>query len=215
MGTITAKSLIDNAANTLQDETNVKWPRAELLGYLNDAQREIVLAKPDAYVKNESMALVAGTKQSIPPTGVVFMRVNRNMGMNGTTPGRVPRHIPIQVLNEQIPTWHMEPASITALHYTFDEQDPKHFYVYPQQPLSPGQVEVVYSSTPPDVPNEDAPIVLDDVYKTALLHYMFYRAYSKDVEYAREDAAAGAAYKIFATLVGLKTQADEAQKAHR
>jgi hypothetical protein len=215
MGTIAAKNLIDSVANTLQDETNVKWPRDELLGYLNDGQREIVLGKPNAYVKNESIQLVGGTKQTIPERGIVFMRVNRNMGMDGKTPGRVPRHINIRVLDEQIPGWHMAMASSTALHYTFDPEDQKRFYVYPPQPeYSPGQVEIVYSASPDEVADETHAITLDDVYKTALLNYMIYRAYTKDVDYAREDGPAATAYKLFTNLVGAKAQAeDSVQKA--
>jgi hypothetical protein len=215
MGTIAAQILIDAVARTLQDPTNIKWGRGELLEYLNDGQREIVLAKPDSYVKNESLALVAGTKQTIPAGGIVFMRINRNMGLTGATPGRVVRHVKINILDEQIPDWHSATPAAAALHYTFDEQDPKRFYVYPPQPLVPNQVEVVYSAAPPDVADEADAITLDDVYKTPLVKYMEYRAYSKDADYAREDGAAQAAYGIFGTLVGLKERADAAQQAKR
>src|SRR3546814_10752016 len=59
MATITAKSLITIAQTLLQDATSVRWPRAELLGYLNDGQRETVLLKPEACVTNAAALLTA------------------------------------------------------------------------------------------------------------------------------------------------------------
>lgn len=211
MSTITAKVLIDSVAKTLQDDTNTKWLRPELLGYLNDGQREIVLAKSDAYVKNGLHQLVPGTRQTIPADGIMFVRILRNMGLNGTTPGRVPRPIDHRILDEQIPDWHAATPAATMLHYAFQEGDPKHFYAYPPQPSPAGQVDIIYSANPPDVPTENDVLTLDDVYKTALEHYMLSRAYSKDAEYAREDAAAGAHYSVFASLIGLKERADQKQ----
>lgn len=213
MSTITAKEIIDAAVVTLQDDTNVKWTRPELLGYLNDGQREIVLAKPDSYAKNQSLQLVAGTKQTIPPDGIMFMRIMRNMGVNGTTPGRVVRELDIRILDEQSPDWHTAAAVAQSQHYCRSPQDPKHFYVYPPQPaVAPGQVEIVYSATPSSVAVETGLITLDDIYKTPLIHYILYRAYTKDAEYAREDAAGAAAYKVFSQLIGIKNQADMANQ---
>lgn len=216
MGTITAKTLIDSVSVTLQDETNIRWKRPELLEYLNDGQREIVLAKPDSYVKNVALPLVAGAKQAIPADGIVFMRVNCNLGTAGTVPGRAPRYIPIRILDEQVPNWRGATAAGEAQHYTFDEKDLKRFYVYPPQPaVNPHQMEVVYSANPTDVVSEAAPITLDDVWKTALVKYMEYRAYSKDADYAREDGAADRSYKVFAMLIGVKDKGDDEEKAAR
>lgn len=215
MGTITAATLINSVAKTLQDETNVRWLRPELLEYLNDGQREIVLAKPDAHVTNAAFQLVAGAKQVIPADGVMFMRMNCNLGTTGT-PGRAPRLIAIKVLDEQIPNWRAENPAGVVLHYTYDEKDPKRFYVYPPQPaVAPHQVEIVYSASPTDVAAEGNPITLDDIWKTALVKYMEYRAYSKDAEYAREDAAADRSYQVFAALIGFKDKAEDEEKATR
>jgi hypothetical protein len=214
MGTIVAKKLIDDVAKTLQDMTNVRWPRLDLLGYLNDGQRETVLAKPDAYVVNAAFQMVAGAKQTIPPDGYLFMRVNCNLGLTNV-PGRAPRHLVMKILDEQIPSWRADAADGVALHYTFDEKDPKRFYVYPPQPVTPHKVEIVYSAAPPDVADENAAITLDDLWKTALVNYMLYRAASKDAEYTREDGLATKAYATFAALVGIKTKVDAEEKAKR
>lgn len=214
MGNITARSIIDTVSVTLQDSSNVRWTRPELLGYLNDGQREIVLAKPDSYAKNTTMPMVAGTKQTIPPDGIMFMRLTRNMGVNGAAPGRVVREIEMRILDEQRVDWHYAAPNQVAELFCRVDQDPKRFYVFPPQPAAnPSQMEIIYSAVPPDVADESNPITLDDIYKTPLIQYVLYRAYTKDADYARQDAAGGTAYKTFASLIGLKVQADAVGQA--
>ena len=84
---VTVQSVIDRVQTVLQDTTGVRWPVvAELVLWVNDAQREVALMKPDASAKNETVTLVAGTKQSIPTTGNRLLKVVRNMSAasNGT-----------------------------------------------------------------------------------------------------------------------------------
>ena len=209
---IVANTIISDAAKLLQDDTNVAWPADELLRWLNAGQREIVLGKPDAYVQNKSVALVAGTKQEIPADGNVFMKITRSMGADGLTPGRVPLPIPVQVLNEQNPNWHAAPTATAPIHYAFDERDQKRYYVFPPQPAAPGQVEIVYSATPPDA-TLTGPIAVSDLFQSALLDYILYRAYSKDSEYTRNDGKAENYYKSFVGLLVGKSNGESKNDA--
>jgi hypothetical protein len=63
---LTAQSIIRRAVETLQDSTSIRWPINELVRYLNDGQREVVLYRPDAMVTSSTVTCVAGTKQSTP-----------------------------------------------------------------------------------------------------------------------------------------------------
>ena len=101
MGTIIASTIIDKAQTILQDTTGIRWPDDELLGWLNDGQREIVIYKPNASVKNQSVALAAGTKQTIPADGVQLIDIPLNKG-NGSTPGRSIRITMREVLDAQV-----------------------------------------------------------------------------------------------------------------
>ena len=47
-GTLTGTNLLSRIKDTLQDTTSVRWPEAELLRYINDAQREIVNFRPES-----------------------------------------------------------------------------------------------------------------------------------------------------------------------
>jgi len=186
MATILASSIIDKAQVILQDTTGVRWPDTELLGWLNDGQREITIFKPNASVKNTAVQLAAGTKQSLPADGVQLIDVPRNMGTNGTTPGRAIRITMREILDSQVPNWHTMTADAEAVHYMYSVLDPKNFYVYPPQPANNrGYVELIYACAPVDA-TSNGTITLDDIYQTVLLDYILYRAYSKDTEFAAD-----------------------------
>jgi hypothetical protein len=158
----------------------------ELLGWLNDGQREVVILKPNSHVKNLAVRMTAGTKQSLPADGVQLIDVVRNMGTDGNTPGRAIRIVMREILDAQVPNWHIATAAAEAKHYVYSLLDPKNFYVYPPQPsANQGYVEMVYGAAPADA-TLNGPITLDDIYQNVLVDYILYRAYSKDTEYAAD-----------------------------
>lgn len=186
MSTITAQSVVDKVQVILQDTTGVRWPDSELLDWLNDGQREIVLYKPNAFIKNLAVRMAGGTKQSLPADGVQLIDVVRNMGTNGMTPGRAVRITMREVLDSQLPDWHSETPSSVVKHYVYSLFDPKNFYVYPPQPAAgQGYIELVYGASPTDT-TLGGTITLDDIYQNVLVDYILYRAYSKDTEYAAD-----------------------------
>ena len=65
-GTLTGTNLLDRIRDTLQDTTSVRWTEAELLRYINDAQREIVNFRPESSATTTNVQLVTGTKQTLP-----------------------------------------------------------------------------------------------------------------------------------------------------
>lgn len=209
MATTQVNNIINRAGTLIQDATNVRWPQAELLDWLNDGQREVVLHKPEASVKNTSVSLnIGATKQSIPADGILLLDVTRNMGAAGTTPGNAIRLTTREVLDAQKPTWHNDANALGYVqHYVYDPRDPKTFYVYPKAPATAWYAEMVYSAAPTDCALGGT-IQIDDIYANALLDYVLYRAYSKDAEYAANANLAVAHYQAFANAIGLKTQND-------
>jgi len=184
MPTIAGSTILDRASIILQDTTNIRWPEDELLKWLNDGQREIVLRKPDSYAKSTSMVLTASeTKQSLPSDAIQLIDIVRNLG-TGVTPGRAISRTERYILDGQRPNWNTETGSSTVKHYMFDERNPKVFYVYPPQPTTPSYIEIVYSASPADLATSASTITLDDIYASALLDYVLYRAYSKDADIA-------------------------------
>jgi hypothetical protein len=208
MPTILASAIVDKAEIILQDTTNVRWAADELLGWLNDGQRDIALIKPDASVKTVAVQLVTGTKQTLGSgtTGdaIMLLKVIRNMGTSGTTPGNAIRVVSGEILDAQRPAWHTETAVPTAVHFVYDPNNPKQFYVYPPN-TGTGYVEVMYSATPASVATLASAITVDDVFANALLDYVLYRAYSKDVEYTGNADRAVKHFMAFQASLGTNT----------
>ncbi|MCK2097522.1 DUF6682 family protein [Thauera aromatica] len=215
MATLTAANVISRVSTLLQDTTNIRWPVAELLQYISDAQREIVAFKPDACVKTAVSTLAAGTKQALPADGTTLIDITRNMGTNGTTPGRAPRLVTREILDAQNPNWHAGTPAAEVVHYTFDPQNQKAFYVYPPQPASgQGSLELIYAAAPSEVA-QGGSLQLDDTWMPAIVNYALYRCYSKDAEYAANANLAVAYYQAFnAQMVG-RTSAEQAVDVNR
>ena len=199
MSTVLASSIIDRAAITLQDTTNIRWPRAELLGWLNDGQRDIVMHKPNACVANGARQLAAGSKQTIAADAIGLVDAVRNLGANGTTPGRAVRLVSREILDSQIPGWHFETPTGEVKHFVYSELDPRTFYVYPPS-NGANQLELICSAAPGNVA-ENATIAIDDIYANALLDYILYRAYAKDTEYASNPTAANNHYTAYGQAI--------------
>lgn len=209
MGTLTAASVIDRVSTLLQDKDHIRWPVAELLLWITDAQREVGSYKPDALVTTGVVPMVAGTKQSLPSNGIALIDVVRNMGANSTTPGRAPRLVMREILDAQLPNWHSDTTSAEVKHYVFDPANQRTFYVQPPQPsVSPGSLEVVYSAAPAAVTTEGQTLVLDDTWISAITNYVLYRAYSKDAEYAANANLAVAYYQAFIGQMTGRSQAE-------
>jgi hypothetical protein len=207
MGTITAQSIIDKASTLLLDTSNVRWSRAELLGWLNDGQRQIVVMAPSATNKVAVMKLVAGTRQNIPSDGWTLLNVIRYMGTDGTRPGRAVRVTSQQLLDSYNPNWHSSTPSVVPQSYVFDQQDMTAFYVYPPN-TGNGYVQLNYSPEPSDLTLESQPIVVRDIFQTALLDYILYRACSKDAEYAPGLQLAAGYLQTFNLAMGVKQEAE-------
>jgi hypothetical protein len=209
MGTLTGANLITRVQDTLQDTTSVRWPEAELLRYINDAQREIVNFKPDASATTVNTQLVTGTKQTLPTAGLRLIKVTRNMSdaSGGATGARAIRLVNSDILNTQEPDWNNPTVAGDAAHgtvvkhYIFDEDDPRTFYVYPGV-AGNAFVEIVYSKSPTDLANTSATIYIDDTYGNAIVDYVLFRAYLKDAEYAGNSQRAGQHYSLFTSSIG-------------
>lgn len=200
--TIAAQSIIRRVVETIQDNTSIRWPVAELVRYLNDGQREVVLYRPDSMVTNASVTLVAGAKQALPTNGAKLIDVVRNTGVNKRSVRMTNRSI----LDTQSPNWYNLTGVTEVLHYMYDPRDPKTFYVYPPAAASGASVELVYSAYPTDItePADGAlysavtgNISLPDIYSNVLGDYVLYRAYTKDSEYAGNAQRAQAHYAAF------------------
>lgn len=221
---ITGQNLADKAWIVVQDTAGaggVRWPEDEILGWINDAQREIVLYHPQASTTTLTRAVVAGTRQALSdllevtdPAGIRILDVVRNM-TNAGVPGRAIRGIPREVLDAQRPEWHSETGT-AILHWMYDPRDTKSFFVYPALSAAlitaVAKIEFVYSSSPADLADIGSYISIDDVYSNTILNYVLFRAYSKDAEYAQNVQLSQSYYQLFLSSLTAKSALDSATK---
>ena len=210
MATTKVIDILDRATIILQDNTNVRFPNEELLKFFNDAQREVVLHRPDAKMVNIAFDLATGSKQTLPSSALRLIDVVRNVD------GRAVTQVERRILDETLPNWHETTAGTNKIqHYIYDPADPKNFYVFPQGASGTHSLEIVYSESTPDITITDfvgdtTVISIDDVYSNCLLDYVLYRSYQKDSEFAGNAQRAMMHYQSFANALGIKTQDDSA-----
>ncbi len=200
---LTAQDVLTRASDIIQDQTNVRWPQEELLRYLNDARREIAIARPDLYAVTSTITLVAGTKQSLPTDGIRLIDVIRNMPAG--VAGSAIRVVEREILDAQKPTWHTETGTASLKHFMYDERSPRVFYVYPPATAS-HQIEITYGQSPTDIAIGNiasTQLTQEDIYTGAMVDYACYRAFSKDSEYAGNASRAAAHYSQFMNALGL------------
>lgn len=209
---ITAKSIIRRAVETLQDNTSIRWPVAELVRYLNDGQREIAMHRPDSMVTNSKITCAAGSKQSIPANGSKLIDVVRNAA--ATSQKGAVRQTSREILDAQMPGWHAIAGKVDVAHFMFDPRDPRVFYVYPPA-LATAELDIVYSAYPTDIVEPadgsthsavEGDISVPDIYGNSLLDFILARAYMKDSEYAGNGARAQAHYQLFAAALGIEAK---------
>lgn len=168
----------------------------------------------------DAIKLAAGTRQSIaviadtdckpgdgstpsaPIHGVQFLSPRRNMGANGTTPGKAVRMVERDTLDSQDPDWHTRTGSAVSS-VVYDPQTPRYFYVTPGV-TGTVWMEIAYAAKPIAIPNTATPpseaykvdgastqtITIDDEFAEELVDYVVARANLKDVTYAEPAKAA-------------------------
>lgn len=206
--TIPVQDIIDRVTDLLLDKDradgDARWTDAELIRWINDSRMAIITRRPQAGAVIGTVALVAGSLQSVPDDAVSFLDAIRNMGADGATPGRAIRRIDRQNLDDDDLYWHKTPAKAEISQFTFDDRIPRRFYVYP--PAKAGtQIEISYAKNPATVIDLTDGLDFQPEYIDAVVNYVCYRAKSKDSQYANA-AEAAAFYGAFNDALGIQTQ---------
>lgn len=222
--TVVAKDVMSRASIVLQDSGAVRWPATELHVWLNDGQREIALHKPSAVAKTAELSLSEGTWQSLDASYISLIRVTRNLATIGGSPsgrtgGRAITPIVREVLDTQIPNWQdpsVIPNSSVVKHVIQDMTDPRSFWVVPGNDGT-GIIEAIVAAKPSDVAagsdvldieTYSGTLDVPDIFQSAIVDYILYRAFSKDMNLAGSMQRAQAHYQQFANAIGMKVQSD-------
>jgi hypothetical protein len=210
-----ARILLNDAVTS----TAYRWATTELLKWLNDGQRFIVVVRPDVAATTYTLTLVDGTKQTLPADGLRLLDVVRN-----TTTNKAVRYVDRHILDTSVPDWHAVRTSFSVTNWVYDNRVPLTFYVYP--PAKVGTtLDIVYSKVPTPLLETNTPydeaallaqtIALPDIYAEPLLNYVLFRAYSKETEAANNPQLATAYMALLSSQLGMKTAIDVAFSPER
>ncbi len=179
-----ASAVLSRVRDDLHDEEGLRFTAENLLAWLSDAQRAIVLLRPDAGAVTEIVTLQAGaTQQRLPENGVRFLGVLRNIKADDKS-GRAVMLTTLEALNAGAPLWHIGgELSQEVFEYAPDENTPTIFWVSPP-PAENVQVEIKYAVEPKEVAGEGEELAVFGTFAEPLREYMLYRAYARnDMQY--------------------------------
>jgi hypothetical protein len=187
------KTTLDSAANA--------YSNADLIRFLNEAQRSAAGEKPDFYTVTTGMALVTGENQTLPDDGVSLLDVTSNTVANG---GRVVTLVQRELLAEASRFWPRGTRQTEVEHYTFDPRTPRDFKVFPPNDGA-GGVQIIYGAVPPEITATTDELVVSDVYEGPLVAYVLAKCYG--VSSKKQDLVKYNGYMMqFRQQLGLKTK---------
>lgn len=204
---LTVTDLITQCLTDLQDD-GTRWPRAELLGYYNAAQRQLAELRPDQVAQVMELALVAGHRQELPAGALSLLEITHNTGRGFAAVTRVD----VALLDAVQPGWRALRGGRAVAHYIYNLQQPYEFQVYPPVADTPG-VQVAVSArvavAPADLASESEAPTVPLRWMDALRHFVLFRAYTKDAETGSAQLAAQH-LQLFQAALGAQSQAAEA-----
>lgn len=206
-----AARIVSQARVLLQDLAGVRWADAELLAWLNAAQRQVVAVRPDAKAKRADLELTPGFEQTIPTDGIRLLSVLHNVG------GRAITIITRDELNAIDVNWPKSAPRAGVRHYVYDADTPREFDVWPPVPTSTtaAKVRIAYAVLPTDCANVEQEIDLDDIYEGPLTDFICFRAFMGDSDNPQNGARAADHLAAFMQALTGKLQSDQATQPRR
>jgi hypothetical protein len=168
--------ILARISKQLYDEIQADWIVEELLRHLNAGIRLVVKLKPESFVVPGKFKCVEGTRQVIPADAVGVCGVNRNLGADGLTPGRVVTETTVAAMDGARPDWHSSNESYVARHWMRVENDPYSFLIWPPMDF-PGSYLDVSLYAIPDPVTADSIFPLKDLYEQPIVDFVLSQAY--------------------------------------
>lgn len=216
----TVGKIIEHVSSQLNDQgfklEYVRWKRETQLEYMNEALKEIGAHRPDAFTRTESLALVAGTKQSVG----AFKTLKNLHDING-----IPVHeSDANLLAAFMPYDYCAPKvqyrngspTYSIKSFAVSGTDSKVFYVSPPVPqgLTPTVTATLIGEAPElTLADWDTELAMEDKFYNNLLDFMQARAYELDNESANSRANSQMFLTRFYQAMGVKYKVDAAVKS--
>lgn len=206
------QELVDIVQDQLNDPDGRVWSTSDLVDYLNAGIRQILIHRPDEYTEYEVIALVSGTKQSLPADARRLLDVVRNMGTDQSTPGTRVQMVSKQSLDLFKRDWHVSNTSTwqeEVWNAVYDEREPDKFWVSPPSDGN-GSLEILVSKIPDPITETTLTVdfPLNDTYANPVMEWMMYLAHNKEYDSQASAQEALQHMQTFARMLGLKFGVD-------
>ena len=223
----TLQNIVDEVRGELNDEdtSNLRFSDAEMLRFCNAGQREIVTLLPEANTIEQQFQVDddEDARQTIPITGIKFIKVSSNFDTVAMERGPMLRMIEFDALDTMTGAWINEAlpnepnvptiqdiyTNVRFENYAHDPRDQKAFWLYPPPHLTLNfDIMLVFSQLPTDAAMLSTTFALSDEYQNAMVEYVLYRCLSRDGRYGPGTSARKELLNNFRQVLGLKVLQD-------
>lgn len=208
------REIIRKAAKALIDEDNERWTLGELVDYLNEAEREMYLLRPDLYASRVTETFSQDSNYiSFSPYDEKILDVEYATTLTDSTTYPI-RLVDMATLEAVMPDWRNATATNAVKHYMFDPRDRSIVYLYPPAKADT-RIRLLKAVLPEPIAQPTAGqtyldvtgiVTVPEEFEGALVSYVLHKAYLKDSEEAGSQARAQSYYQHFATILGVSTK---------
>jgi hypothetical protein len=180
---MTPNEVITEVRRIIQDvRVPYRYSDADLLGYVNQTLKRMVMLRPDLFSSIEDISTTANSVLQSLPTGAV-----RLVEIFRVKNGRAMTEVSRDMLDQSDPDWTIAPAG-TPVNYVRHVRNPTRYYLYPP-PTNNLQLVGEYVKTPPTYTINQSITVLPDAYLPSLIDGTVFLAESIDNEHVSSGRA--------------------------
>lgn len=202
---------INHASELLQETEGGgdRFTSAQLLAWLNEAQRVIQSLVPRANPVTTVVTCTANeTRHTLPDGTTAMLRPICNMGTDGATPGRTVRLYDENELTGFSSGWHSATGEATIKGIVYDLRDPRTYWTYPRaHATTVVTLRMLLSQIPSDCSASTDSLTVLDEFEPAIVDWIMYRCLGRDSEETPNFAAAMGYKKSFVEFLGMSAEA--------
>lgn len=221
MSTYTMGSVIDTCRKRILDEAGIDFDDPQMLNLFNLSGRRMVAFQPRVYTRIRNLKLRSGSSQILsaaPPVGLQIIDIIRNMGTDGSTPGRAVRQTDRSFITRYVPTFSTDLVNADSSIWDWwpIPEYPEQFYVHPQSDGN-GYIELEQAEVPPDIVYDVAgawrslTIPTSDYYLDGYINGILFQAYDDDTDIPGNTSRSQLYYQRFIMALGLEQAAGGGQ----
>ena len=177
--TYSVSDIFTRVQRTFGDESAVQVTEADIIRWINDAQREVVMQHEGLLFKEDFLSSVAGTAEYATPSDL-FTLTHVSYSDGGAFYPL--KYIPKSALNQYVPGWDGSVHVGYPKLFTKDENNKIIFYPTPDKTLT-DNIKLEYSRYPTDLVDSGDAIDLPPYYHSYVEHFCMMKAYEMDEDW--------------------------------